>query len=113
MHSTGNNGNPYRRKAHAEVKRLAREIHRKFHPEKILLFGSVARGDVHALSDIDLVIVAEFRGSKRDRVEQVLDLAQGLDLSFPVEPLPLCPEEFKSLSQKPFFKQIIREAVEL
>jgi uncharacterized protein len=113
MHRTGTGDNPYRRKARAEVKRLAREIHRKFHPERILLFGSMARGDVHALSDIDLVIIAEFKGSKRDRVEQLLDLAQGLDLSFPVEPLPLCPEEFKRLGRRSFFKQIIREAVEL
>jgi len=95
------------------VKRLAREIHRKFHPERILLFGSVARGDVHALSDIDLVIIAEFQGSRRDRVEQILDLAQHLELAFPVEPLSLRPEEFKRLGRRPFFKQIIREAVEL
>lgn len=113
MHRTGTDDNPYRRKARAEVKRLAREIRRKFRPARILLFGSVARGDVHALSDIDLLIIAEFRGSKRDRVEQILDLAQGLDLSFPVEPLPLCPDEFRRLGRRPFFKEITSEAVEL
>jgi predicted nucleotidyltransferase len=78
-----------------------------------LLFGSVARGDVHALSDIDLLIIADFQGSRRDRVEQILDIAQELKLSFPVEPLPLRPEEFESIRRRPFFQHVAREAVKL
>ena len=113
MSRTGRNYNPYRRRALAEVKKLAGRIRRKFHPKQIFLFGSLARGDMHALSDIDLVIIADFEGSRRDRVEQILDIAQALNMSFPVEPLPLRPEEFNVLRQKPFFKHIAREALKL
>lgn len=113
MSRTGRKDNLYSRKVRQEVKRLAAKLREMFHPSKLLLFGSVARGDVHALSDIDLVIVADFSGSHRDRVEQVLDVADNLDLTFPVEPLPLRPEEYRSLRRRPFFRHISREAVEL
>ena len=73
----------------------------------------MARGDVHALSDIDLLIVADFKGMRRDLVEQILDIAQDLKLTFPVEPLPLRPEEFQSARKPPFFRHIAREALEV
>lgn len=113
MHRARRKDNPYRRKALVEVNRLARKIRATFHPDKLLLFGSVARGDAHALSDIDLLIIAGFSGSRRDRVEQVLNLAQDLDLTFPVEPLPLRPEEYRALRNRRFFRQIQREAIKL
>ncbi len=113
MHTTRRDDNPYRRKALKEVKKLCTAIRQRFHPQKILLFGSLARGDVHALSDIDLLIVADFQGSRRDRVEQILNLVQELNLSFPVEPFPLRPEEFNAARQKPFFVQITSEGVEI
>ena len=113
MYRTGRKDNLYCRKARQEVKRLASKLRETFHPSKLLLFGSVARGDVHALSDIDLVIIADFSGSRRDRVEQILNLAEKLDLTFPIEPLPLRPEEYKSLRNRPFLKHLRREAVEL
>ena len=113
MYRARRKNNPYRRKALDEVKRLARKIHATFRPSKLLLFGSVARGDVHALSDIDLMIVADFSGSRRDRVEKVLELVDSLDLSFPVEPLPLRPEEYTALRKRPFLRQIEREAIKL
>ncbi len=68
---------------------------------------------MHALSDIDLLIIADFQGTRRDRVEQILDIAQGLKLTFPVEPLPLRPEEFQSVRKRPFFRHIAREALEV
>ena len=113
MYKAGGKDNPYRRKAVKEVRRLVRRIRREFHPESVYLFGSVARGDVHALSDIDLLIIADFQGSRRDRVEQILNIAEDLKLSFPVEPLPLRPEEFQSIRKRPFFKHVAREAVKL
>jgi predicted nucleotidyltransferase len=111
VYRTGRKDNLYSRKARQEVKRLASKLRESFHPSKLLLFGSVARGDVHALSDIGLVIIADFSGSRRDRVEQILNLAEKLDLIFPIEPIPLRPEE--SLRNRPFFKHLSREAIEL
>ena len=36
-----------------------------FHPEKIYMFGSRARGDNHPDSDVDLLIVMPFEGDRR------------------------------------------------
>ena len=112
MYQTRRQDNPYRRKALRDAKKLIKRVRAELHPLRVFLFGSVARGDVHALSDIDLVIVADFKGSRRDRVEQILDIAQDLKLTFPVEPFPLRPEEFQTVRKRPFFRHIAREALE-
>ena len=44
---------------------MVRRIADNFHPEKIILFGSRARGDAHPDSDVDLLVVMPFEGSRR------------------------------------------------
>jgi predicted nucleotidyltransferase len=39
------------------IRRYARQIAKRFHPEKIILFGSYAYGTPHAESDVDLMVV--------------------------------------------------------
>jgi predicted nucleotidyltransferase len=41
----------------ARIQRLADEIARKFHPKKIILFGSYARGDATVDSDVDIIVI--------------------------------------------------------
>jgi len=53
-------------------------------PQQIYLFGSRARGDLHGLSDTDLLVVAHSKGEAEHWADQLLDggLAQdviGLD----------------------------------
>lgn len=43
----------------ALVERITRTIVERFDPERIILFGSRARGDAGADSDLDLVVVME------------------------------------------------------
>lgn len=40
-----------------EANLLAQTIGKVYKPERIILFGSAARGDYHANSDIDLLII--------------------------------------------------------
>jgi uncharacterized protein len=47
---------------------IAEMVHRivaKFHPDKIILFGSHARGEATPDSDVDLLVVMPVDGSKR------------------------------------------------
>jgi predicted nucleotidyltransferase len=39
------------------IRRFARQIAEKFQPDKIILFGSYAYGELHAESDVDLLVV--------------------------------------------------------
>jgi predicted nucleotidyltransferase len=41
----------------AAIRRYARQIAERFHPDKIILFGSYAYGQPHEDSDVDLLVV--------------------------------------------------------
>ena len=65
----------------------------RFHPNKIILFGSQARGTADERSDIDILVVCSFKG-KRRRLMVEMDRALGeLDYAFDI--LILTPEEFQ------------------
>jgi predicted nucleotidyltransferase len=63
-----------------------------FRPEKIILFGSQARGTADERSDVDLLVVCPFQGDRR-KVMLAMDRALGgLRQAFDV--LVLRPKEF-------------------
>ena len=43
----------------SEIQALADKIAREFHPQKIVLFGSHARGDARPDSDVDLLVIMD------------------------------------------------------
>ena len=47
------------------IQQMVTRIVRKFQPEMVILFGSQARGDAGPDSDVDLLVVMDFEGSKR------------------------------------------------
>ena len=56
---------------------------REYQPEKLLLFGSVAQGDIHEWSDLDLVVIKKTEKPLLERIEEVLRLVRpkvGLDV---------------------------------
>jgi len=58
--------------------------------QRIVLFGSHARGDFHEGSDIDLFIVHDTPGRFVERIGRVLEV---MDSSLTVEPLVYTPAE--------------------
>lgn len=62
-----------------------------FDPDKIILFGSYARGDAGPDSDADLLIVMPVEGSKR---ETAIDIDVALaDVLMPKDVIVVTPEE--------------------
>ena len=53
------------------IRRMVDRIVERFHPEKVILFGSHARGEANADSDVDLLVVMPVRGSVRRKRVQV------------------------------------------
>jgi len=45
-----------------DIQELADRIAREFNPERIILFGSYARGNPTPDSDVDLLVILPFRG---------------------------------------------------
>ena len=86
------NGNRYH-VTPGKITRIARRIVTKFHPEKIILFGSWARGDARPDSDVDLLVVMSVAGSKRQKAVKI-----GVSLhDIPVakDVIVVTPEEFE------------------
>lgn len=48
-----------------QIRQMVRRIVAKFDPDKIILFGSHARGQAGPDSDVDLLVVMPVKGSKR------------------------------------------------
>ena len=51
---------------HKKIEEMAQRLVEQFNPDKIVLFGSYARGDVGVDSDVDLLVVKPIVGSKRE-----------------------------------------------
>ena len=47
------------------IHEMVTRIIERFHPDKIILFGSYARGNASPDSDIDILVVMPVKGSKR------------------------------------------------
>ncbi len=75
------------------IDRMTRRIVRKFHPEKVILFGSHARGKAGADSDVDLLVVMPVRGSRR-AVEVAIGVALH-DFGIPKDIVVTTPEDLE------------------
>lgn len=63
-----------------------------FDPERIILFGSQARGSADARSDIDLLIITNLTGRRRDLMLAMDRSLRGLGLARDI--VVMTPEEF-------------------
>ncbi|PMP66830.1 MAG: nucleotidyltransferase domain-containing protein [Thermodesulfobacterium geofontis] len=84
----------------------------KLNPEKVILFGSLAKGNIHKESDIDLIIIVKDIPSKfLQRLEKVYNI---LDPDFSVDILVYTPEEIEKMKEKnPFIKKALEEGIVL
>lgn len=73
---------------------VVQQVVQALDPERIIVFGSMARGDVHEDSDLDLLIVKETDQPFLQRIDDVLMV---LDTDVPVEPLVYTPAELERL----------------
>lgn len=84
------------------------EALRGYDPERIILFGSWAKGEADRYSDLDLVIIK--RTDKRF-VARLVEAAGYLDFPFSVDLFVYTPEEFEAMiaSGHPFAERVQAE----
>jgi predicted nucleotidyltransferase len=75
-----------------EIQQMVHRIVSRFHPERIILFGSHARGDASPDSDVDLLIVMPFSGSRREKQLEIRLALQSIKT--PKDIVVTSPEEF-------------------
>ena len=75
-----------------QIQKMVDRIIERFHPERIILFGSHARGNAGADSDVDLLVVMPVKGSKR---EKAVEIGVALhDFRIPKDVIVVTPDEF-------------------
>lgn len=75
-----------------EVRLMADRIVKQFRPERIILFGSSARGTAGPDSDVDLLVVMPVEGSRR---EKAVEIGVALhDIRVPKDIVVTTPESF-------------------
>ena len=97
-----------------KIEDVAQKIGEKFHPEKIILFGSYAWGEPGPDSDVDLLVVIE---SNKTRIERQKELQAALfPRTLPIDLLVYTPAELEEQINKKrnlFLEDIIRNGVVL
>lgn len=73
--------------------RIVNRITERFRPEKIILFGSYARGTATGDSDADLLVVMNVPGTKRKAAVEIDLLLVGIPI--PTDIIVVKPEDFE------------------
>lgn len=96
-------------KIYKKLNKFISRLKEKFPVKEVYLYGSFANKEFHEGSDIDLVIVGDFKGKIFERIEKVLKLTD-----LPIEPLVYTPEEFYQMKKSNYFlKKIMKNSKRL
>ena len=73
------------------IQEMVQRIVERFHPEKIVLFGSCARGEITYDSDVDLLVIMPVEGSRREKSLEIYKTVS--DFPVPTDIIVRTPEE--------------------
>ena len=83
----------------------------EFHPERIIIFGSVARGSATDTSDLDILVVMDSDLKPTRRAREIYTATSDIDLAMDI--IVLTPEEFEQNRDDlySFTSEIVRTGV--
>jgi predicted nucleotidyltransferase len=73
------------------IRNYAKCIGRRFHPQRVILFGSYASGMATEDSDVDLLVIMDHDKSRN--IEQAIEIQLAADAAFPMDLIVRRPEE--------------------
>lgn len=80
------------------IRRYTEKVVEKLKPKAVILFGSFAYRDINEGSDVDILVVSDFKEPFLDRIKVLVDLNDGIGL--PLEPIGYTPEEFQAMQEE-------------
>lgn len=84
---------------------------------KIILYGSYARGDFHADSDIDIMVLVKLLPEEIEKIEEsIFDIAFDIELEYGIHISPIIKneEQFKYwVDVLPFYRNVKNEGIEI
>lgn len=78
-----------------QIDRMVRVIVKEYRPEKIILFGSAARGEIGPDSDVDLFVVKNDMKSRHQRSVDVRKILRDTAYTFPLDVLVYTQKELE------------------
>jgi predicted nucleotidyltransferase len=93
----------------ARIKKIVRAL-QSYDPKQVILFGSAARGQADAYSDLDIVIIKETNERFLDRLAHVYDLIQP---DYALDILVYTPQEVRQMqrARNPFLRAVLKQGV--
>jgi predicted nucleotidyltransferase len=97
------------------LKKISERLKKEYHAEKVILFGSYARGEETEDSDIDILIIAPTKARMFERMATVRGLIRDLRNGLPFSPIVFTPEEIENKLKRhdAFIQTIFTEGIEL
>ncbi|HID43136.1 MAG TPA: nucleotidyltransferase domain-containing protein [Archaeoglobaceae archaeon] len=97
------------------LRKISERLKKKYHAEKVILYGSYATGEATEDSDVDLLIIAPANERFFERMARVLALVRDLKKGIPIEPIVLTEEEVENRIKvgDQFVQDIIEKGVYL
>ena len=81
----------------AVINQMVLRIVERFDPDRIILFGSAARGEAGPDSDVDLLVVMPVRGSRREKAVEIGVAVNDIPISKDI--IVTTPEDFELRKQ--------------
>ncbi len=102
---------PSGRVPRAAIRKYVRQVVERFHPQKVILFGSHAYGKPHEDSDVDLLVIMP----SRPGVDLTVSMLMNVPAPFPLDLLVLKPEYVaKRLAWGDwFFREVVEQGIVL
>ncbi|MEW5768560.1 MAG: nucleotidyltransferase domain-containing protein [bacterium] len=85
------------------------ECIKKYKPEKVIFFGSYARGEIDEYSDLDFVVIKK---TKKRFIRRLIEVAKLIDNDLgQVDVFVYTPEEFQRMVEweNPFIENVLKE----
>ena len=103
------------RATHESLKRIAERLKRECGAQKVILYGSYARGEETADSDIDLLVIIPTTDRMIDRMTKVRRAIRDLRNGLPISPVVLTPKELEDRLEAgdSFVRAVIEEGIAL
>ena len=104
-----------KREMNKRLHTIGNKIKQEYRAERVILFGSHARGDATEDSDVDLLVVARTKERFFVRMASVRRLIRDLRDGLAVSPIVLTPVELEKRRQAgdPFVREILETGVSL
>ena len=98
-------------KIQSEIKQYIQRLKKAVNPESVILFGSFARGEATKWSDIDLLVIADYKIKQEERADILYKLHDGLVKNHDINVFGLTKKEFEATKPWSLFADVKKEGL--